>query len=125
MVASQDGTTSMLEADGLSGAELRLTGDMLGKATIHAPTATRVTWYGEDVPFTRSGDYVLVDTAPMPAPDPPPTSTLPPTPTPPPTSTPPSSSTPPPATPARCSVGVTADLVALFAAAALPWRRRR
>ncbi|HEY6001314.1 MAG TPA: hypothetical protein VIV57_00490 [Anaeromyxobacter sp.] len=108
----------MLEADGLADAELRLTGDVLGKAGIYAPSATRVTWYGRDVPFTRSGDYVLVNTAPTPAPDPTPR------PIPPPVPVPPPSSTQPPAPPAGCSIGATADLLALLAAMALLLRDR-
>jgi hypothetical protein len=113
LVASQDGTASLLEADGLADPELRLSGDVLGGAAVRAPSATRVTWYGQDVPFTRSGDYVLVNGAHLPAPDP----TIAPAPSP----------SPPglPATPAGCSVGATADLLALAAAAALLFRRRR
>ncbi len=68
LLASQDGTAAMLEADGLADAELRLSGDSLGAATIRAPAATRVTWYGQDVPFVRSGDYVRVDAKGLAAP---------------------------------------------------------
>jgi hypothetical protein len=68
LLASQDGTAAMLEADGLSDTELRLSGDVLGGATFWAPRATRVTWYGQDVAFERSGDYVQVSASGLPAP---------------------------------------------------------
>ncbi|HET7826676.1 MAG TPA: heparinase II/III family protein [Anaeromyxobacter sp.] len=120
LVASQDGTASILEAEGLGDAELRLTGDVLGTARVRAPSATRVTWFGKDVPFARDGDYVDVNKtatpAPIPAP-PDPTPTPGPAPSPPP---PPSPASPAsPVTPASCSAGVTADLLALIAAVAL------
>jgi hypothetical protein len=60
IVATQDGTSALLEADGLDGTEVRLTGDVLGGATFHAPRATKVTWFGQDVPFVREGEYVRV-----------------------------------------------------------------
>jgi hypothetical protein len=113
LLVSQDGTASMLEAEGLADVELRLSGDVLGKATVYAPAATRVTWYGQDVPFTRTGDYVQVNGGSTPAP-PPPTSP----PAPPPTAR------PSPALRAGCSIGAGADLLALLAAAAF-WRLRR
>lgn len=124
LLASQDGTSSMLEAEGLGDAELRLTGDVLGKATLYAPAATRVTWYGEDVPFSRNGDYVQVNTPPTPAPDPLPDPTPTPFPVPSPTPVPPAGDGgggAPPVT--GCSVGVTADLLALVAAVAVLRRR--
>jgi hypothetical protein len=70
VLVSQDGTSSFLEADGLSGTELELTGDLLGQATIRAPLATRVTWWGQDVPFVRDGEVVHVNEVARPDPDP-------------------------------------------------------
>jgi len=68
VVFQQDGTGTVLEADGLDGATLALTGDAIGKATIRAPKALAVTWFGQAVPFTRQGDLVLVNTPPLSAP---------------------------------------------------------
>ncbi|BDG09421.1 DUF4962 domain-containing protein [Anaeromyxobacter paludicola] len=62
-VLQQDGTSTVLEADGLNGATLALTGDALGKVTVRAPAAQAVTWFGQAVPFSRQGDLVLVNTA--------------------------------------------------------------
>ena len=59
----QDGSSAMLEADGLDTQTLALSGDVLKQVTVYAPTATQVTWYGSAVPFTRSGDYVAVQLA--------------------------------------------------------------
>ncbi len=57
---AQDGTASVLEADGLSGSVVSLSGDALGSATIWAPGASRVLWRGVDIPFERRGDLVAV-----------------------------------------------------------------
>lgn len=115
LVLSQDGTAAMLEADGLGDAQLRLTGDMLGAAKILAPNATSVTWYGQDVAFTRSGDYVLVNAGGVAAPPPP---SSPPPAEPPPTGPPAQASLSPAA---GCAAGATGDLLALLAVAAA-WR---
>ncbi len=69
---STDGLTGLLEADGLDQDVLALSGDLLHQATVFAPRATQVTWWGQAVPFTRSGDLVLVNVPPTPAPSDPP-----------------------------------------------------
>lgn len=67
LLGSQDGTSLLLEADGLSGETVNLSGDKLGGAAFRAPRATRVLWYGLDVPFTRDGELIRIDISPVPA----------------------------------------------------------
>jgi hypothetical protein len=55
---------SMLEAEGLASDTLALSGDTLGTVTVYAPRASRVTWAGREVPFTRDGDLVKVSLSP-------------------------------------------------------------
>ena len=61
LVFQQDGKGSVLEADGLNGTTVALTGDVLGTVTLRAPSAQAVTWFGAPVPFTRQGALVVVN----------------------------------------------------------------
>jgi MYXO-CTERM domain-containing protein len=55
-----DGAAIMLEADGLDGEQVALSGDALQQAILYAPRAKQVTWNQAVVPFTRDGDFVTV-----------------------------------------------------------------
>jgi hypothetical protein len=55
-----EGGTDLLEADGLSGAEVVLSGSELKAARVWAPNASRVLWYGDEVPFRREGEHVAI-----------------------------------------------------------------
>ena len=55
---SQGGAAAMLEADGLSGTTVALSGDTTQKPRIWAPNAAKVTANGADAPFTRDGEYI-------------------------------------------------------------------
>jgi hypothetical protein len=65
VLLSQEATAGMLEADGLQGDTVTLSGgDATGFPRVWAPAATRVRWNGVDVPFTRVGEHVLVNAQP-------------------------------------------------------------
>jgi uncharacterized protein (TIGR03382 family) len=55
-----DGGTDLLEADGISSDTVWLSGGELKTARVWAPNATKVRWYGQDVPFQRDGEAVSV-----------------------------------------------------------------
>jgi hypothetical protein len=57
---SQDGTASVLEANGLSSDVVSLSGDSLGEVKIFAPRATQLLWHGTSIPFQRQGDFAVV-----------------------------------------------------------------
>jgi hypothetical protein len=64
-VLSVPGGTDLLEADGLGGAAVTLSGPSLKDARLYAPSATKVLWYGREVPAQRSGESLVVS---LPAP---------------------------------------------------------
>ena len=61
LLLRHDGAATMLEADGLDGEQVALSGDALQQATLYAPRAKQVTWNQAVVPFTRDGDFVTVN----------------------------------------------------------------
>jgi hypothetical protein len=64
LLAQEQPRAAMLEADGMGSDTLALSGDALGAVTVYAPRATRVTWAGREVPFTRQGEQVKVSLSP-------------------------------------------------------------
>ncbi|BDG09427.1 heparinase II/III domain-containing protein [Anaeromyxobacter paludicola] len=54
------GKAAMIEAEGLSSGTVTVTGEQLATATFYAPQASKVLWYGKEIPFQRQGDLVKV-----------------------------------------------------------------
>jgi hypothetical protein len=55
-----EGGAEMIEADGLGGGAVALSGPSLQQVRILAPRATKVTWYGRELPFERQGEHLAV-----------------------------------------------------------------
>jgi hypothetical protein len=60
LVASQAAPTEILEADGLAGETVSISGDLSQPSRIYAPAALHLFSSGVEIPFSREADYLVV-----------------------------------------------------------------
>jgi hypothetical protein len=60
LVASQAAPTEILEADGLAGETVSISGDLSQQSRIYAPAALHLLRGGVEIPFSREADYIVV-----------------------------------------------------------------
>ncbi len=60
LVASQAAPTEILEADGLAGETVSISGDLSQQFRIYAPAALHLLRSGVEIPFSREAEYIVV-----------------------------------------------------------------